>query len=81
MQYYHTAIITKYLPPTNTRCARVKASFIGGQHKPIVSAYAYEFNNIDNHERVAALLLSKYYGDEALDFSGYTCTDTGYIFI
>ncbi len=49
------AIITKFLPVTNHRGARIKASAVSGT---ITIPYAYEFNSEDAH-RLAAIELAK----------------------
>lgn len=52
------AIITKFLPVTNHRGARIKASAVSGT---ITISYPYEFNTEDSH-RVAALALADKFG-------------------
>lgn len=50
------AIVTKFLPPTNYRGARVKARAEAGS---IVLPWNYELNVINNHRAAALALMTK----------------------
>jgi len=50
------AILTKYLPYTNTKPSRIKASCQAGS---ITVSYKHELNLEENHERACALLIAK----------------------
>lgn len=63
-------IVTKYLPATNTRGARIKAQCIDYTFKPVTVAYDYALNARENHEQAARALLQK-----QNDFMNY-CGDT-----
>lgn len=53
-----SVIVTKYLPPTNHRGARIKASLSPGwgSTKPVTIAYEYGLQGTTNHERAALAL-------------------------
>jgi hypothetical protein len=53
-----SVIVTKYLPPTNHRGARIRASLSPGwgSTKPVTIAYEYGLQGIPNHERAALAL-------------------------
>lgn len=51
------AILTKYLAPTNTRGARIKASCERGS---ITVSYPYEMRNSDSHVEAAKKLVEKF---------------------
>lgn len=51
------AITTKYLAPTNTRGARIKASCSRGS---ITISYPYEMRNSDGHVHAAKQLIQKF---------------------
>jgi hypothetical protein len=69
------AIITKYLPATNTRGSRIKASAEGVPS--IVIPYPYELSGEEVHKRAALTLCAKYGWNHSLvggglpDQSGY----------
>lgn len=68
-------ITTKYLAPTNTLGARIKAITSSGISKTI--SYPYELSGSECHIKALREL------NKQLDWSGdmtYSSTDTGYIF-
>lgn len=68
-------ITTKYLAPTNTLGARIKATTSSGSSKTI--SYPYELSGSECHIKALREL------NKQLDWSGdmtYSSTDTGYIF-
>jgi hypothetical protein len=52
------AIQTKYLPPTNTLGARVKA-FDGDGNQVTISHYQHELEEYEIHEKAAKMLMEK----------------------
>jgi len=75
------AITTKYLGPTNTKGARVKATWrrYDGKELSVVEPYDSSLSQRDNHASVAMRLarMSMNAGNN------WTCgeTDTGYVFV
>ena len=53
-----SVIVTKYLPPTNHRGARIRASLSPGwgSAKPVTIDYEYGLSGSTNHERAALAL-------------------------
>lgn len=51
------AIVTKFLSPTNTRGARIKATAQAGS---VTVGYDYGLNSDDNHKRAAEALAAKF---------------------
>lgn len=50
------AILTKYIPPSANRGARIRAKAFAGE---IIVPWSHEFNVEQNHERAANLLIEK----------------------
>lgn len=51
------AIVTKYIPPTNTRCSRIKASAWVGS---VTISWDYSLDVEENHLAAAKALADKY---------------------
>ena len=71
------SIVTKYLGPTNSRGARIKATIASGA-KSYTMPYQYELNSEDNHTAAARELAQRleWRGDY---ISGHTAT--GMVFV
>jgi hypothetical protein len=72
------AIVTKYLPPTNSRGARIKATAEGLPSLTI--PYPYELSGEACHRAAAEQLTSKYWSNASL-VSGSMPDNTGYAFV
>jgi hypothetical protein len=71
------AIVTKYLPPTNTRGSRIKATAGAGS---ITVLYPYDIDGQAAH-RVAAQALADKFGWGRKYLGGSLPDDTGYVFV
>ena len=58
------AIITKFVPPTNTKPSRYKAACARGS---ITVSADYSLNPDGNHDRVARLLIAKFLAEDAAE--------------
>jgi hypothetical protein len=81
------AITTKFMPCTNTKCSRVKASCERGN---ITISWDHALNSSENHEKAVKELLTKFEKEDIAKwgqamFSKGTwfggATETGYIFV
>jgi hypothetical protein len=72
------AIVTKYLPPTNSRGARIKATTEG--LPSITIPYPYDLSGEACHRAAAEQLASKYWSNASL-VSGSMPDNTGYAFV
>jgi hypothetical protein len=72
------AIQTKYLGPTNTRGARIKAWTDSGFSASI--SYPHEFSHELCHFQAVKALIAKHKLDWNLDEMRYGGTDNGYVF-
>lgn len=70
------AILTKYLPPTNSRGARIKATSASGLSVTI--PYEYELSGVDLHAVAVKKLCEKLNWSGELVAGG---TDVGYAFV
>jgi hypothetical protein len=71
------AIVTKYLGPTNSRGARIKASAWGGS-----KTYGYEHGlNIERNHAAAAEAFAKHMQWDGVWFQGGSPDTTGYCFV
>lgn len=59
------AIITKYLPATNTKPSRIKATCARGS---IVTGYPHEFSGDACHEYAAQRLVSRFLAEDAKEY-------------
>jgi len=59
------AILTKYLPPTNNRCSRIKASCERGY---ITLSYPHEGNQDQAHRTVALALVNKFADEDVIKY-------------
>lgn len=59
------AIITKYVPPTNTKPSRIKAVCERGS---ITSSWDHGLGVAENHFAVADLLVSKFIGEDVAKY-------------
>jgi len=77
--YALQAITTKYLAPTNSRGARIKATAAAGS---VTVPYDHALNAFDNHH-AAALAFARKYGwlsdDEARAYAMGALPDGGYV--
>tara|TARA_R110002094_G_scaffold78340_1_gene84689 strand:+ start:18555 stop:18830 length:276 start_codon:yes stop_codon:yes gene_type:complete len=64
-KHTRVGIRTKWLPPTNHRPQRIKASFDDGR-SVVVSSDSLEGNEAEKHATVAYKLLRKHIGGDAL---------------
>ena len=71
------AIETKYLGPTDTKGARVRAS---SQARSFTVGYDHRLNPSDNHAGAAVALAGKY-GWTGRLVGGGNATGTGYVFV
>ena len=70
-------IVTKYLPPTNTRGSRIKATAAGGA--TVTMAWDHECDAAANHARAAVELITKRFGHpaETVCIRGGAATESG----
>jgi len=79
------AIHTKYVGPTNTKGARIKASCVRGREKLSVSvSFDYALGCEERHAQAVFALLAKFAPELAKDHKLYCCGSTmdnlGYVF-
>ena len=72
-------ILTKYLPATNTRGSRIKASFADNRQSSVTIGYPHEFSGAKAHAMAAYALVSKY-GYPTINYQVESVND-GYAFI
>jgi len=72
----YQAIQTKFLPPTNTRPSRVKATADAGS---VTVSWDYALNVTDNHKAAAVALARRYGWPE--DMVGGSLPGSGFAFI
>lgn len=59
------AIVTKYLPPTNTRGARVKATCARGS---VMISFPHELSGDDVHRKAADALVAKFVKEDKVRY-------------
>ncbi len=72
------AIRTKYLSPTDTRGARIKAECAAGA---ITVGYRHELSIEANHSQAAEQLQAKFGWDKHCDLIGGSLKDHTYVFV
>lgn len=73
------AIHTKFLGPTNTRGARIKASVRapGGRIESVIVSYDYDSKG---HEKAANALRARHWPAHPMHLAGETLDGRGYVF-
>lgn len=64
-RHQRVGIRTRWIPPTNFRPSRIKASFADGRSKT-VSSDSLDGNDAEKHAQVAGMLLRKHIGGTSL---------------
>lgn len=73
-------VITKYLPATNTKGSRIKAT-TSGSVKTFTRSYNHNISAFDNHKNAAAALMHQLGWDYADAIGGDTKDGTVWVFI
>jgi hypothetical protein len=62
-----TTIVTRYIPATNTRGSRIRATapYEGGPNRTLTMPYPHELTGEDVHRAAAVALCRKYNWDDA----------------
>lgn len=59
------AIVTKYIPATNTKPSRIKAECRRGK---LIVSYNYDLDDVDNHREAAKALQAKFNAEDMANY-------------